>query len=83
MLPEFEGKKNGSSSGDVKYHAGLLIELTSHRRRPITLAFNLAPGDHRSGGQFQCARGTGTAISSAMRLLPVLHGDAAFASQVW
>ncbi len=85
LFQEFEGKKNGSGSGDVKYHMGYSSDIvTDTGPVHVTLAFNpshLEIIDPVVEGSVRARQDRRNDVSRNQVVPVLIHGDAAFAGQ--
>jgi 2-oxoglutarate dehydrogenase E1 component len=85
LFQEFEGKKNGSGSGDVKYHMGYSSDVvTDGGPVHVTLAFNpshLEIIDPVVEGSVRARQDRRNDVERDEVVPVLLHGDAAFAGQ--
>jgi 2-oxoglutarate dehydrogenase E1 component len=85
LFQEFEGKKNGSGSGDVKYHMGYSSDVvTDGGPVHITLAFNpshLEIIDPVVEGSVRARQDRRNDVQRNQVVPVLIHGDAAFAGQ--
>ncbi|MCG3202797.1 MAG: 2-oxoglutarate dehydrogenase E1 component [Gammaproteobacteria bacterium] len=85
LFQEFEGRKNGSGSGDVKYHMGYSSDIvTDAGPVHVTLAFNpshLEIIDPVVEGSVRARQDRRNDIARDQVVPVLIHGDAAFAGQ--
>ncbi len=85
LFQEFEGKKNGSGSGDVKYHMGYSSDIvTDNGPVHVTLAFNpshLEIIDPVVEGSVRARQDRRNDVARDQVVPVLIHGDAAFAGQ--